>query len=318
MNVDERLLRYFVVLADELHFGRAAARLYVSQPALSKQIKVLEDGLRLKLFTRTRRQVTLTPAGASLLPRAETVLTEYAAFREGVDLLRAGQGARLVVGFIAQAANELTPRALRLFGERQAHVQVDMRQSPLDDSSAGLRSEAVEIALLRLPIESDGLTVVPILTEPRVVLLPADHRLAGMAQVSLADLHGEPRIVTATLDQRFRAFALEPAPGDSTATPIGAVVSTVDEFSEAVLAGRAIALAPESARRFYARPGLTFVDVTDATPSVVAVAWRTATPLSPAAEAFVTTLQELAHDAARTPPSHGAVSADQPPSAALP
>lgn len=300
MDVDVRLLRYFVTLADELHFGRAAAQLYVSQPALSKQIRLLEDGLRLNLFTRTRRQVTLTPAGAALLPRAQVVLAEYAAFRSEVDLLRSGQGARLTVGFIAQAANELTPLALRLFRERHGHVQVDMRQAALDDSSGGLRSETVEIAIVRLPIEDDGLSIVPLLTEPRVVVLPADHKLADRAQVVLDDLRGEPRLVTSTPDQRFRAFALEPLPNDSQQASVGAVVTTVDEFSEAVLAHRGIALAPESGRRYYARPGLVFVDVADATPSTVAVAWRTAAALSQPAQDFITTLQDLAAD---TPPT---------------
>jgi len=298
MDVDVRLLRYFVTLADELHFGRAAARLYVSQPALSKQIRVLEDGLRVNLFTRTRRQVTLTPAGASLLPRAQAVLAAYAAFRSEVDLLRSGQGARLTVGFIAQAANELTPLALRLFRERHSHVQVDMRQASLDDSSGGLRSETVEIAIVRLPIEDDGLSIAPLLTEPRVVVLPADHKLADRAQVVLDDLRGEPRLVTSTPDQLFRAFALEP--NDSQQASVGAVVTTVDEFSEAVLAHRGIALAPASGRRYYARPGLVFIDVADATPSTVAVAWRTGAALSQPAQAFIAILQDLAADALPT------------------
>jgi len=295
MDADERLLRYFVVLSEELHFRRAASRLFISQPALSKQIKGLEERLHLSLFIRTRRQVILTPAGAALLPLARSALEALGAFAAKADLLRRGQHGRLRVGFIAQAANEITPRLVRAFARSHPEVDVDLRQSALDDSSAGLRSAAVDLALVRLPIELGGLEVQPLLTERRVVVLPVEHHLASRTQVSLADLRGEPRLVTATADPAFRAFALEGALEDRAASP-ESVVSSVDEFLEAVLAGRGIAMAPESARRFYSRPGVTFVDVRDATPSVVALAWRADVMLPQAAQEFVALACRIAAD----------------------
>lgn len=300
MDVDARLLRYFVVLSEELHFGRAATRLFVSQPALSQQIRKLEERVGLNLFARTRRQVVLTPAGEALVTQAKAVLAELEAFYEKAQLISDGRTGRVTVGFIAQAANELTPLVLRRFKQRLPEVEVVMRQSPLGDMSGGLSAGTVDVAILRLPIESEGLVTHRLLTETRVLVLPSDHRLATRSSVQLDDFHDEPRVVTATNDAAFRAFALELTDDDPDGSRhIGAVVNSVDEFLEAVLAGRGVALAPESARRYYARPGVAYVDVADATPSVVALAWRRGIELPPSVTAFISTCLDVAEEQRR-------------------
>src|SRR6266481_2504297 len=173
MDVDTRLLRYFAAVAAEGNLTRAAARLYVSQPALTKQIKQLESQLGVRLFTRSWAGMTLTPAGQALAGRTPAVLDEWdRALRETkAAASRATQVLR--IGFMSSAANEATQEIIAAFARRRPGWRVDLQQAAWSDPTAGLASGDVDAALLRLPFPGqDDMRIEVLLTEPRWIALP--------------------------------------------------------------------------------------------------------------------------------------------------
>ena len=192
MDVDTRLLRYFAAVAAEGNLTRAAERLFVSQPALTKQIRQLESQLGVRLFTRSRAGMTLTRP-ARRWPQTPAVLAGWdQALRE--TKAAASRAARVLrVGFISSAANEATQQIIAAFARRRPGWRVDMQQAAWSDPTAGLASGDVDAALLRLPFPGqDDVRVEVLLTEPRWVVLPATHPLAARDQISFSDLWDEP------------------------------------------------------------------------------------------------------------------------------
>ncbi|MEU2282033.1 LysR family transcriptional regulator [Streptomyces sp. NPDC013178] len=189
-------LHAFVVLADELHFGRAADRLGIAQPPLSQQIRRLEDKVGHALFTRAPGRVALTPAGRALLPAARRALTGLA---DGLAAARAagdGRTGRLRVGFAASLALTVLPNLLRTHRDRFPGVHLDLREMTTAPQLTALREGAIDVGLLREPPPEDpDLTFTPILTEPFVVVLPATHPLAENTTVRLADLASTPFVL---------------------------------------------------------------------------------------------------------------------------
>jgi DNA-binding transcriptional LysR family regulator len=287
MDLSVRLLRYFLAVAETGNFTRAAARLHVSQPALSQQIRKLERVVGTPLFKRGAQQVQLTPAGAELLEDARSVVAAAERFAQAADRV-AGASLPLVVGFRAQAANELTTTLTARFRERRPDVELRLRQYPLSETLAGLDHEEVGLAFLRLPVDLTGLDCVPILSEPRVAVLPDQHALARRDEIELTDLAGLDRIVTSAPDPLWQEYARAGHDGGHEV-----VVDTVDEYLEAVSSGRAVGLAPRSAARFYGRPGIRYVPVRDAEHSIVVLAWREpSAQLSRTAGEFVSISQD--------------------------
>src|ERR1700733_769472 len=190
MDLDLRKLRYFVAVADKLHFGRAADELHIAQPALSRQIRALEHDLGTPLFTRDSHGVALTDAGRQLLTDAGPLLASAHAVRRRVTVAARGSQ-RLMVGFRAGIA--VTP-AVRRFAARHPDVLVDVQRIEWDDQALMLLDGRIDVGYVRLPIDEAGLRVAPLYTEPRVAVLPAGHRLAGKDQVTHADPAGEPLV----------------------------------------------------------------------------------------------------------------------------
>ncbi|HEX2073368.1 MAG TPA: LysR substrate-binding domain-containing protein [Geodermatophilus sp.] len=280
-EVDLRLLRYFVATAEELHFGRAAARLHLSQPTLSVQIRRLERMLGVQLLDRSSRHVALTAAGAVFLEESRRLLTSAERAVEAARQAAEGSRGRLVVGFLANAAAELTHRVLQTFHTSQPGVQVELQQFGFGDPSAGLASGATDVAFVRPPLaEEDGLCVEPLFGEPRMLAVASDLPLAAEPAVPLERLLDEPFVARRAPDY-WRDFWLAADRRDGHPVRIGAEAATVDECFEAILDGRGVAFTQASSRRYYARPGLSFVPVTGLPPCSVAVAWRrdAATPL---------------------------------------
>ena len=287
MAVEVRLLRSLVVVAEEGHIGRAAERLHLSQPALSKQIAQLETSTGLRLFDRHARGVTPTAAGRLLVDRARHVVREADSFDALALRTRRALSGRLNVGFVGQAANEQTPVLLRVFREQNPEVAVELRQYDMHDLTAGLRSGDTDLGILRLPVAAEGLVHEPLFVEPRVAVLPADHHLARRAAVDLRRLLDEPWVVSASPDPSYQRFALAMDARGGRDPVRGPVVATIDEYLEAVLSGRGIGLAPASAARYYSRPGITYVPVPDAEPSVCSLSRPTGRRPNPAAHAFI-------------------------------
>ena len=280
MDLDLRKLRYFVAVADRLHFGRAADELHIAQPVLSRQIRALEKDLGAALFTRDRHGVELTAAGRQLLADAGPLLASTRAVRRRVSAAASGKR-RLMVGFRAGVA--VTPAA-RAFEDRHPDVVVDLQRMEADEQAAMLLDGRIDVGYVRLPIDEAGLRVTPLYTEPRVAVLPAGHRFAGKEQVTEADLAGELLVWHGDPSTQPTKRPLPDA---------GYPARGVDETLEHVGAGRGVSFLARSASVFYSHPDVVYVPIPDLAPDQVCLAVA-ASHTSPVVADFVTAAQSTA------------------------
>jgi len=296
VDLDTRLLRAFVAVAEELNFTRAAQRLVLAQQALSSQVRQLETRLGgTQLFERTTRRVSLTPAGERLLPHARVALAAVEAGVREVEAVRGAQHRRLRVGLSATAMVPLVGETLRRFAAAQPEVELVVTNVPLSAPHAGLADGSADVAFVRPPFRDEGLSMVTVLSEPRFAVVPADHPLAGRASVRPADVVDEPWIWVEGGDPVARSFwSLEEHRGDKPLRT-GTRINSFDEALGAVAAGVAITCQAESVVRAVGAgfPQLRFVPLEGAAPATVAVAWRTAHETE-LARAFVRTALEVA------------------------
>lgn len=293
-----RQLRFFLTLAEELNFRRAAEREHIAQPAFSGQIRRLEQELGVCLFDRTSHYVRLTDAGRLFLVEAVPALEQVD--RAAAVARAAGRGelGNVKVGFLGSAANELTPLILRNFAAQYPDVGVDLREYDFRDPSAGLASREVDVAFMRPPVESqDEFALEPLFEEPRVAIMASDHRLAGQATLALDELLEEPFIVGPSSAGVWRDHWLATEHRDGVPPRLGPEATTIDEWLHIVAAGHGVSLTPASSERFYGRPGVRFVPVKEVGGSTVAIARRRG-PCCAAVSAFVDVAHEVARDAA--------------------
>uniref|UniRef100_UPI003D74D7FC LysR family transcriptional regulator n=1 Tax=Streptomyces chumphonensis TaxID=1214925 RepID=UPI003D74D7FC len=277
MDVDTRLLRYFVAVAEAGTLTRAAEVLFVSQPALTKQIRRLERELGVRLFSRSHDGMALTEAGEALLQHAPRLLARWQEARRATRRAEGRAAGKLRLGFLASAANESTQTIITEFTRRRPGWRVDMRQAPWSDPSAGLNDGHVDVALLRLPFPTaETLRVVELFTEQRCVALPTGHPLAERARVPFDELLDEPFVAAPEEAGGFRDYWLARDERRGRPVRIGAVTDHPDAWLNAIANGYGVALAPESAARFYARPGITYRPVSGIATSTVGVAWHPA------------------------------------------
>ncbi|MER6321455.1 LysR family transcriptional regulator [Streptomyces coelicoflavus] len=294
MDVDTRLLRYFATVAEEGSLTRAAQRLYVSQPALTKQIRQLESALGVPLFTRSRSGMTLTEPGRALAARVPGLLAGWqAALRETRSAARRADRI-LRVGFLASAANEATQPIIAEFARRRPDWRAEMRQAAWSNPTAGLADSDVDVALVRLPFPGqETLRVVELFSEPRCVALPENHPLAGRGTIDFRELWDEPFVAAPPETGPWREYWLAADERDGHPVRIGAVTEQPDDWLTAIANGYGVALAPESAARFYTRPGVVHRPVTGIGPSRVAVAWARADDADPVVQDFVRCCREV-------------------------
>jgi DNA-binding transcriptional LysR family regulator len=278
VDLDTRLLRAFVAVAEELNFTRAAERLVLAQQALSAQVQQLETRLGSRLFERTTRRVSLTPEGELLLPHARAVLEALDAGMQALDAARRVAGAMLRVGLSATSMVPLTSETMRRFSARHPEVRLQLSNAGLDQPAGGLHEGTVDVAFVRPPFRDDGISMATVLTEGRFAVLPKGHPLATRDHVRPEDLVDEPWIWVEGADPLSRAFwSLEEYRGGRP-LKTGTRVNSFEEAFGAVAAGLAITCQAESAVRAVGAgfPELTFVPLRGARPTQVAVAWRTA------------------------------------------
>jgi DNA-binding transcriptional LysR family regulator len=276
-ELETRQLRYFVAVAEELHFGRAAERLGMAQPPLSKAIQDLERQLGVRLLTRTTRRVSLTPAGATLLHDARVALDAVAAAqRRAINAGRPAPTLRLALK--ADYDGGLLPRILDAYRERPVELLLGGR----GEQVPALRDGRADVALLTTPFDDRGLDAEPLLTGPRMVALAASDPLAARTGVRRADLAGR------TLPDGT------PAADGGLVMPPG-YRSTMDiaQISNLVEVGSMVWILPEWVARRFPRPGTAYRVVTDLEPATLAVAWP-ATSRSAAVATFVRTAREVA------------------------
>ena len=288
MDVDTRLLRYFAAVAAEGNLTRAAERLYVSQPTLTKQIRQLETQLGVRLFTRSRAGIALTAAGQSLAGRTTAVLASWDQAARETKAAASRSAQVLRVGFMSSAANEATQQIIAAFGRRRPGWRVDMRQSAGTDASGGLVSGDADVALLRLPFPGqDEMRIEVLFSEPRWAVLPSSHPLAARDRICFSDLWDEPFIAAPEESGCWRDYWLAAGERQGHPVRIGFVADQPDTMLTAIANGYGIALALESAARYYARPGITYRPVTGVSPSRAGVAWPPANDANPVVQDFV-------------------------------
>ncbi|WP_030672642.1 LysR family transcriptional regulator [Streptomyces rimosus] len=280
-----RVLRYFVAVAEERHFGRAAARLHMTQPPLSRAIRRLEADLGCTLLDRSPTGVSLTAAGAALLDEAGTLLAQ--ADRARVRVAAAAGTATLAVGTLADSVEEAGTCLAAAYRDRHPHVCIRIREADLSDPTAGLRAGLVDVALTRAPFEDSGLTTRVLRSDPVGVVLRPDDPLAGRDSLSIDELADRRwfRLPEGT-DPVWNAYWAR-RPG--TAHGEGPVVRTVHECLQSVLWSGTVGLAP----LVRSLPGgLTVVPLTDMPPSPLVIAWRSG-DTSPLVRSFARIAAEL-------------------------
>jgi DNA-binding transcriptional LysR family regulator len=279
MSIELRQLRYFVTVAEEMHFGRAAARLHMTQPPLSQTIQGLEAALGAELFARTKRSVALTPAGAALLPEARRILQQAAGLPDLVRRAASGQAGLLSLAFVSTADYSVLPLLLREFRERYPQVQIDLREATSDVQLEDLLQGRIDAGLLIPPVSDKAkadLNYLTVLSEPLVLAAPKGLKaLRGQNAVRLKALDEMPliifprRIAPALHDAIlgcFHAAGLTPHIGQE-AIQMQTIVGLVS-------AGMGIALVPQSVSNLK-RPGVEYRPVADKTPMVeTGLAWR--------------------------------------------
>lgn len=288
-SVELRHLRAFVTVAEERNFTRAAARLNITQPALSRTIAQLERLLDTSLVRRTRQSVQITIVGSRFLPYARRAL---AAVDESVRAAH-GEPPRLRVGFTWGAAAEYTAPLVRAFERRHPDVAVELRR--YDDTLAGLADGRAHVGFLPGPPHDDRVCTRTLAEEPRVAALPVDHPFAAQHSLRLADLEQESLVIN-VVSGTTRTSLWEPGHSPE----IIVRVRNVDEWMEAIAAGRGIGLTAASTSRLYSHPQIRYRPFSDAPPVPIVLAWPRHNP-HPLAADFI-----AAAPAARTsedPPS---------------
>jgi DNA-binding transcriptional LysR family regulator len=194
--VELRQLRYFVAVAEELHFRRAAARLHISQPPVSQQIAALESELGCRLLERSRRRVELTPAGEAFLRDARALLAELDVAVSTARAIDAGQAGVLRVGFVGSALLSIVPDAVQRFRRTRPGVEVELRERSTVEALRALATGVVDLALVRPPIEPDeSLHTELVIRERTIAAIPAGHELARMRRIPLARLAAAPLVL---------------------------------------------------------------------------------------------------------------------------
>lgn len=270
-----RHLRYFVTLAEELHFGRAAERLHIAQPPLSQQIRQLEVELGFQLFHRTKRTVQLTEAGQVFLGEVQQIFQQLdRAIQVGRKTSR-GEMGQLVVGFVSSTAYNVLPTILRTFRTHVPDVSLELHELSTEQQLQWLREGRIDVGFLRPPIDEDTFSVATIYQEPLVVALPEAHPLANGASVSLRSLSSElfiffPRSIAPGLYDQIISLCQQ---ADFSPT-VAQEAMQMQTIVSLVAAEMGIAIVPESLQHLQ-RTGVVYKAIQEPTSKVaIAMIWR--------------------------------------------
>jgi DNA-binding transcriptional LysR family regulator len=269
-DVEVRELRYFIAVAEELNFTRAAERLGIAQPPLSSAIAKLERKLGARLLERTSRRVSLTPAGAVLAAQGRIAVEALGAAVERARR-KAAQPDCLTVAVKSGGGTSLLQRLTQRCAQDPQLPTVRLLFDHPDGPAAAVRTGAADVAILRTPFDQRGLDAEVLLTEPRVAVLPAGHRLARRRKLCRADLAGEPM-------PRWKGHSDPEAVAywtgtDTPLAPEGPEIRDMNQLLDVVALGQAVAYVPVSIARRHACAELIFAPVSDLSPSQVAAAW---------------------------------------------
>jgi DNA-binding transcriptional LysR family regulator len=290
-----RHLRYFVAVAEELHFGRAAKRLNLAQPPLSQQIRSLEAKLGLALFHRTSRKVELTEAGSLLLAQARLVLMQAETATQTMQAAHRGEAGRLTIGFTTSAVYSLVPGILREFNRSRPNVEIRCLEMQPEQQRAALLERQIQVSFTRTPLGDATLQSELLDRERFVIALPSDHPRAGQTRLRLKDFAGEGFI----LFSRHQGSAIYDAIIASCqragfSPRIAQEGGGVQTILALVAAGLGVAMVPASLRHLQ-RPGVVYreLPVSDTQEIGLLLVWRK-DDQSPVVQALVQVAREAA------------------------
>jgi DNA-binding transcriptional LysR family regulator len=257
--VELRQLRYFIAVAEELHFRRAAARLHISQPPISQQIRQLEQELGCRLLHRTRRRVELTAAGEAFLRDARALLAELDSAAETARRIEAGQSGRLRISFVGSALLSIVPMAVQRFRAVRPDVEIVLRERSTMDQLRAVSDGLTDIGLIRPPIETVGrLRTELVLREPTVAALPVGHPLAELRRVPMRRLGAEPLVLfPRNQAPGFHDLLISSLAAAGTHTRVVQYAPEMITIIGLVAAGLGVSLAPASVSRL-ALDGVTY------------------------------------------------------------
>jgi DNA-binding transcriptional LysR family regulator len=279
-----RDLRYFLAVAEELNFTRAAERLHLAQQALSSSIRNLEADLGFVLFTRSTRHVSLTAAGEALVAGARHVLESAADALDEVMRAGTGQSGRLIIGFSTAAGSVPKVRhIIRRFSQDAPDVDVRLVEHDFSDPSAGLSSGGSQLAFVFAPLPDERLEALTVFEDARHVALPAGHALAAREALRVADLAGLAWLRVPAPDSAWTEFWFRHPLGEP---QTGVEVRTADEWVPAIESGRGVAFTMPTVMANFPNTQIVTRPVTDIEPGGVLLAWRAA-DTDPLVAAFV-------------------------------
>ncbi|MEV7195076.1 LysR substrate-binding domain-containing protein [Streptomyces sp. NPDC093510] len=291
--MERQELETFLTLAEELHFGRTAERLLLSQARVSQTVKKLERKIGAPLFERTSRVVRMSPLGrqlyedlAPLHERMEAAVARAKDTARGVD-------GELNVGFLGSGAGTLTGPVLATYRERCPNVEVRMRETQYQNPLGALRDGEIDLLFTCLPVKEPDLTVGPVvINEARMLAMPLGHPLAGRTSVSLEELAGETFFgVVNGAPAYWWDFHVPPRTPSGREIRRGQAVASFQELMTLVATGQGISPVVASVEKYYARPDVTFVPLRDVPSADVALIHRTA-GVSARTEAFVRAVRD--------------------------
>ena len=273
MDLSLRTIRYFVAVADAQHFGRAAEGLFISQPALSQQIKRFEAQMGCQLLERSQSGVSLTRAGEVFLDEARDLLERGSA---AVALTRrAAEQDDLVIAYVAGTPHEVKDRLLETAGEVVSGLGITLIRIDWSAPFAHLRSGATDALIVHLPCEEQGIDCQVLHREARVAVLHVDHRLAGRAEISINDISSE-----LILDSNFNRdyWLVRPRPDATEPEVVSPAASSAEQLIDLVALKQGIAITALTVADLYERPETVFVPITDIPDVELALVWPASHP----------------------------------------
>lgn len=255
--IELRHLRYFIVLAEELHFGRAAERLHIAQPGLSQQIQALERELGVQLLDRNRRKVELTTAGLTLLKEGRRAMAEMDRALEITRRTGQGEIGSLRIGAADSAVLDILPRLLRDYRKRYPGVDLVIRELPSPDQVAAIERGDLDVGFVRIANPVAGMTAILIREEEVGVYLPEGHRLSRKARIDLEALAGEPWVLHPASRPSWADFMISVCRAKGFEPIIGHVANETTAALSLVAAGLGVTLVPETLKEL-SRPGIIY------------------------------------------------------------
>ncbi len=270
-----RHLRYFVAVAEELHFGRAAKKLHIAQPPLSQQVMNLERELGVRLFDRTKRSIQMTDAGAYFLKEAQQLLLHVDQAAETARRIYRGQAGRLVVGFVGSVIHTFLPEGLRSFREHFPDVELVLQELNTAEQIKSLHARRIDVGFLYPDVQDSTLAFQPLTRTPLMAVLPRKHALSNRKSVHIRELAQEPFIAnTRSSEPVVRDAFISMCHSAGFSPKIAQEAGHVQTVLGLVAAGLGACLLPDFIKQIK-RPGVQYVPLSGSPPQVqLAVVWR--------------------------------------------